>query len=110
MSGTWDEAYALANSATAKLTTAQKIGIIAGKGQFGGRCVGETYEVTDNAQISIPPLCYQDGPAGLRYVLSLASKTWNGTLGTNMMVGLDLSRVLPDSLLVSILRAPSVED
>ncbi|KAJ7110730.1 glycoside hydrolase family 3 protein [Mycena crocata] len=62
---TWDAAYALANATVANLTLTEKVGILAGVGQFDSRCVGNTTPVS---RLGIPAICFQDGPAGVRLV------------------------------------------
>ncbi|KAJ7153251.1 glycoside hydrolase family 3 protein [Mycena filopes] len=62
---TWDQAYALANATVANLTLTEKVGLLAGVGQFNSRCVGNTSPV---ARLGIPAICFQDGPAGVRLV------------------------------------------
>ncbi|KAJ6596344.1 glycoside hydrolase family 3 protein [Mycena vulgaris] len=62
---TWDQAYALANATVANLTLTEKVGVVAGVGQFSSRCVGNTSPV---ARLGIPAICFQDGPAGIRLV------------------------------------------
>ncbi|KAJ7257802.1 glycoside hydrolase family 3 protein [Mycena rebaudengoi] len=62
---TWEQAYSLANAVVANLTLTEKVGIVAGVGQFNSRCVGNTGPV---ARFNIPALCFQDGPAGVRLV------------------------------------------
>ncbi|KAJ8462076.1 hypothetical protein ONZ45_g18063 [Pleurotus djamor] len=47
------------------MTLDQKIGLLTGVGQFNSRCVGNTHPVT-SSNLSIPAICFQDGPAGLR--------------------------------------------
>ncbi|KAL1689315.1 glycoside hydrolase family 3 protein [Schizophyllum commune] len=59
----WEQAYTLANTTVANLTTSEKIGILHGVGQFNSRCVGDTAGVD---RLGIPALCMQDGPAGVR--------------------------------------------
>lgn len=81
-SGSWDDAYALANATVAKMTLSEKIGIVRGTGQLNsnrtfsevllynyipdycaGRCVGDTTAVT---RLGVPSICFNDGPAGMR--------------------------------------------
>jgi beta-glucosidase len=63
--GTWDQAYALANATVANLTLIEKVGLLAGVGQFSSRCVGNTTPVS---RLGLPAICFQDGPAGVRLV------------------------------------------
>ncbi|KAJ7054126.1 glycoside hydrolase family 3 protein [Mycena amicta] len=43
---TWDQAYALANTTVANLTLTEKVGLLAGVGQFNSRCVGNTTPIS----------------------------------------------------------------
>ncbi|KAJ6462450.1 glycoside hydrolase family 3 protein [Mycena sanguinolenta] len=63
--GSWTEAYELANATVAELTLAEKIGLVTGVGQFSSRCVGNVSPV---ARLGIPGFCLNDGPAGVRPV------------------------------------------
>ncbi|KAF7303817.1 putative beta-glucosidase L [Mycena indigotica] len=62
---TWEQAYALANATVANLTLTEKVGLLAGVGQFRSRCVGNTTPVP---RLGIPAICMNDGPAGIRLV------------------------------------------
>ncbi|KAF5367946.1 hypothetical protein D9758_004514 [Tetrapyrgos nigripes] len=74
----WSESADLANKTVALLTLDEKIGMVTGVGQFNSRCVGNikppnrSLSITTSSNtvlnVSIPPLCFQDGPAGLRLV------------------------------------------
>ncbi|THU90585.1 glycoside hydrolase family 3 protein [Dendrothele bispora CBS 962.96] len=76
----WTESADLANKTIAQLTLDEKIGMVVGVGQFNSRCVGNisppqrSFSVTSSSSsgqtlnVTIPPLCFQDGPAGLRLV------------------------------------------
>lgn len=80
--GTWDDAYAKATSALAKLSQSEKIGIVTGIGWGNGNCVGNTSPANS---IGFPSLCLQDGPLGVRYVNGVtafaagihAASTWD---------------------------------
>ena len=61
LSGTWDDAGALAIATTTQLTLDEKVGILIGKGLSASRCIGDTGPVT---RLNIPNLCMNDGPAG----------------------------------------------
>jgi beta-glucosidase len=60
----WSTAYSKANTALAKLSSAQKISIVSGIGWDKGPCVGNTAAIST---IGYPQLCLQDGPLGVRY-------------------------------------------
>lgn len=60
----WSTAYTKANTALAKLSSAQKISIVSGIGWDKGPCVGNTAAIST---IGYPQLCLQDGPLGVRY-------------------------------------------
>ncbi|TRM67542.1 glycoside hydrolase family 3 protein [Schizophyllum amplum] len=59
----WEQAYTIANTTVANLTTSEKLGIVHGVGQFSSRCVGDTTAVE---RLGLPSLCMNDGPAGVR--------------------------------------------
>ncbi|TLS26886.1 hypothetical protein PpBr36_04126 [Pyricularia pennisetigena] len=61
---TWDEAYAKANAALARITQQDKVNIVSGIGWDKGPCVGNTAPVS---AINYPQLCLQDGPTGVRF-------------------------------------------
>ncbi|KAH7105390.1 glycoside hydrolase superfamily [Auriculariales sp. MPI-PUGE-AT-0066] len=63
--GSWTDARALATSVVKNMTADEMGGVVSGKGQFGGRCVGNIHGVS---RLSVPDICYSDGPAGLRAV------------------------------------------
>lgn len=52
----WDDAYSKATSALAKLSLADKVGIVSGTGWQAGNCVGNTKAV---GSIGYPSLCLQ---------------------------------------------------
>ena len=54
--GNWDDAYARATAALAKLSQDEKIGIVTGVGWQKGNCVGNTKPATS---IGYPSLCLQ---------------------------------------------------
>ncbi|KAL5316134.1 hypothetical protein ACEPPN_017012 [Leptodophora sp. 'Broadleaf-Isolate-01'] len=62
--GDWATAYSKAKTALAKLSTANKVSMVTGKGWMKGPCVGNVAVV---AAIGFPELCLQDGPLGVRY-------------------------------------------
>ncbi|KAH7310364.1 glycoside hydrolase family 3 protein [Rhexocercosporidium sp. MPI-PUGE-AT-0058] len=62
--GDWAAAYTKAKTALAKLSTANKVSMVTGKGWMKGPCVGNVGGV---AAIGFPDLCLQDGPLGVRY-------------------------------------------
>lgn len=69
----WAEAYSLANETVQQLTLDEKLGLVIGVGQFGSRCVGNitppSRSITlSSTTLTIPPICFNDGPAGLRLV------------------------------------------
>ncbi|KAK7436898.1 hypothetical protein VKT23_018918 [Stygiomarasmius scandens] len=74
----WAESADLANKTVSQLTLDEKIGMVTGVGQFNSRCVGNikppsrSFSVSSSSNealnVTIPPLCFQDGPAGLRLV------------------------------------------
>lgn len=59
--GDWAAAYTKAKTALAKLSTANKVIMVTGKGWMKGPCVGNVAAV---AVIGFPELCLQDGPLG----------------------------------------------
>ncbi|KAJ4356420.1 glycoside hydrolase 3 [Didymosphaeria variabile] len=61
----WDDAYAKATTALAKLSLSDKVGIVSGTGWQAGNCVGNTKAA---GSIGYPSLCLQDGPLGVRYI------------------------------------------
>ncbi|KAL5408245.1 hypothetical protein PMIN04_011485 [Paraphaeosphaeria minitans] len=61
----WDDAYAKATTALAKLSLSDKVGIVTGTGWQAGNCVGNTKAASS---IGYPSLCLQDGPLGVRYI------------------------------------------
>lgn len=61
---TWDEAYAKANAALARITQQDKVSLVSGIGWDKGPCVGNTAPVS---AINYPQLCLQDGPTGVRF-------------------------------------------
>lgn len=83
--GDWDAAYAKATSALAKLSQAEKIGVVSGVGWGKGPCSGNTGSVKS---INYPSLCLQDGPLGVRSAASItafppgiqAGATWDREL------------------------------
>ncbi|KAJ1330842.1 beta-glucosidase [Microdochium nivale] len=70
--GSWDAAYAKAEAALAKLSLADKVGIVTGVGWNKGPCVGN---VSPASAIGFPSLCLQDGPLGVRYATSVTAFT-----------------------------------
>lgn len=69
----WTDAYSLANITVSKLSLSDKVGIVTGVGQFSGsRCVGNTSPV-NRTNVTVPSLCFQDGPAGLRLVRNVTA-------------------------------------
>ncbi|KAK0499589.1 glycoside hydrolase family 3 protein [Armillaria luteobubalina] len=69
----WAEAYSLANETVQQLTLDEKLGLVIGVGQFGSRCVGNitppSRSITlSSTTLTIPPICFNDGPAGVRLV------------------------------------------
>ncbi|KXJ96246.1 glucosidase [Microdochium bolleyi] len=70
--GSWDAAYAKAEAALAKLSLADKIGIVTGVGWNKGPCVGNVHAAS---AIGFPSLCLQDGPLGVRYAKSVTAFT-----------------------------------
>ncbi|KEZ45775.1 putative beta-glucosidase L [Scedosporium apiospermum] len=78
----WAAAYEKANTALARLSQNEKIGIVSGVGWGKGACVGNTGSA---GSINYPSLCLQDGPLGLRHARSVtafapaiqAASTWD---------------------------------
>ncbi|KIK64152.1 glycoside hydrolase family 3 protein [Collybiopsis luxurians FD-317 M1] len=67
----WDEAIDLANQTVSLMTMSEKIGMVRGVGQFSSRCIGNITPPSRSFSVSglnvtIPPLCLNDGPAGVR--------------------------------------------
>ncbi|KAJ4501109.1 glycoside hydrolase family 3 protein [Lentinula lateritia] len=67
----WAESIALANETVNLMTLDEKIGMVRGVGQFSSRCVGNISPpsrsfIVSGTNITIPPLCFNDGPAGIR--------------------------------------------
>jgi beta-glucosidase len=56
----WASAHAQARSLVAQMTTAEKVNVTHG---WPGSCVGNTGAVP---RVGVPPLCFADGPAGIR--------------------------------------------
>lgn len=56
----WAAAYVKAKHLLAQMTTAEKVNITHG---WPGSCVGNTGAVS---RLGVPPLCFADGPAGIR--------------------------------------------
>ena len=83
--GDWEIAYSKAKSALAKLSQAEKIGIVTGVGWGKGACSGNT---SPALSIGFRALCLQDGPLGIRSAASItafpagiqAASTWDRTL------------------------------
>lgn len=83
--GNWDAAYTKARTALAKLSLADKVGIVTGVGWNQGPCVGNVHAAS---AIGFPSLCLQDGPLGVRYAKSItaftpgvqAASTWDVNL------------------------------
>ncbi|EEC00086.1 hypothetical protein MPER_00041 [Moniliophthora perniciosa FA553] len=55
------------------MTLDEKIGMVTGVGQFTSRCVGNIKPPTRSfsvagTNVTIPPICLSDGPAGMRLV------------------------------------------
>ncbi|KAK0445678.1 glycoside hydrolase superfamily [Desarmillaria tabescens] len=57
----WAEAYSLANETVQQLTLDEKLGLVIGVGKFGSHCSIMLSLMT----LTIPPICFNDGPAGL---------------------------------------------
>ncbi|KAG7447637.1 glycoside hydrolase family 3 protein [Guyanagaster necrorhizus] len=69
----WEEAYSLANETVQQLTQAEKLGLVIGVGEWSSRCVGNitppSRSITlSSTTLTIPPICFNDGPAGVRLV------------------------------------------
>lgn len=60
----WATAYSKAQTALAKLSLQDKVGIVTGVGWNRGPCVGNT---SPASSISYPQLCLQDSPLGIRF-------------------------------------------
>ncbi|KAL2059938.1 hypothetical protein VTL71DRAFT_10093 [Oculimacula yallundae] len=83
--GDWAAAYAKAKIALAKLSTANKVGMVTGKGWQKGPCVGNVAAV---AAIGFPDLCLQDGPLGVRYAQQVTAFPAGITTGATWDTGL----------------------
>jgi beta-glucosidase len=78
----WEAAYTKANTALARLSMGEKVGVVSGVGWNKGPCVGNTSPVNS---IRYPQLCLQDGPLGIRFGGSVtafspgiqAASTWD---------------------------------
>ncbi len=87
--GSWEDSFSLAAEAVGQMTQDEKLGLLVGVGQFGstpfaafpstatddgtGRCVGNITPPSrsftlSSTNLTIPPICLQDGPAGIRLV------------------------------------------
>ncbi|PVH77153.1 glycoside hydrolase family 3 protein [Cadophora sp. DSE1049] len=83
--GDWAVAYTKSKAALPKLSTANKVGMVTGKGWMKGPCVGNVAAV---AAIGFPDLCLQDGPLGVRYAQQVTAfpagittgSTWDTSL------------------------------
>lgn len=81
----WTAAYTKAQTALAKLSQSDKVGMVTGIKWQGGPCVGNT---AAPSSIQYPSLCLQDGPVGPRYANPVtampaginAGMTWDRTL------------------------------
>jgi beta-glucosidase len=67
----WAEAIDLANQTVSLMTLSEKIGMVRGVGQFSSRCIGNISPpsrsfTVSGLNVTIPPLCLNDGPAGIR--------------------------------------------
>ncbi|CZS94149.1 probable beta-D-glucoside glucohydrolase [Rhynchosporium agropyri] len=83
--GDWAAAYAKAKVALAKLSTANKVSMVTGKGWQKGPCVGNVAAV---AAIGFPELCLQDGPLGVRYAQQVTAFPAGITTGSTWDTGL----------------------
>ncbi|KAF5391099.1 hypothetical protein D9757_003176 [Collybiopsis confluens] len=67
----WAEAIDLATQTVNLMTMDEKIGMVRGVGQFSSRCIGNISPPSRSftvagLNVTIPPLCMNDGPAGVR--------------------------------------------
>lgn len=80
--GDWDAAYIKAQTALAKLSTSDKVGLVTGIGWGKGPCPGNNSPVNS---INFRTLCLQDGPLGVRSTNAIiafppgiqAASTWD---------------------------------
>ncbi|KAF9025904.1 glycoside hydrolase family 3 protein [Hymenopellis radicata] len=69
----WEDSFSLAAEAVVQMTQDEKLGLLVGVGQFNSRCVGNITPPSrsftlSSTNLTIPPICFQDGPAGIRLV------------------------------------------
>ncbi|ONH65029.1 Beta-glucosidase 1 [Cyberlindnera fabianii] len=60
----WQAAYAKARDVVSEMTILEKVNLTTGTGWGSGPCIGNTGSVP---RLSIPSLCLQDGPNGVRF-------------------------------------------
>lgn len=89
--GDWATAYSKANTALAKLSTANKITLVTGMGWKKGPCVGNIAAI---AAIGFPELCLQDSPLGVRYAQGITAFPAGITVGATWDTGLMYARGL----------------
>ncbi|OAD03254.1 glycoside hydrolase family 3 protein [Mucor lusitanicus CBS 277.49] len=78
----WEDAYKKADALVGQMNMDQLTNIVTGVGWMKGRCVGNTYPVTNP---DFPALCLEDAPLGMRF----ASNVSSGVSGINAAASWD---------------------
>ena len=83
----WDDAYKKAKVLVDQMSIEQKVNITTGVGWENGRCVGNTYAISNP---DFPGLCLQDAPLGMRF----ADNVTSGVAGVNAAASFDKDAIL----------------